>query len=1101
MSQSKTLRTRFFITALLALSFDAAWAYQFFQVNNGGVFTPVKWQSPPVNFAVDNGPTNILAEIQGAVDEWNNVSTAKNVLGALTLAVDGSGNPVDFTGANFGTAWGSLTADGRQEVILDEDGTAFAAVGLDPASVNGFGPSRREVVDGKGSITDAYLLLNGTRDDFDRRSTDVHELGHIQGLAHSSVGMFNSNSPPGEALEPININSVPTMHPFSSGTGTARQTVEADDIAGISELYPEDSFFSSLGSLSGKVTRCEDGKAVKGVNVRAVSASDSNLQVSRYTSYDNNPDGRYTISGLPPGDYHLIIEPMGTNGFTKGRMAIISDMDTDVPTEYRNPPDEDDCTEDLPDTPVNSSVAAGTTTIDQDLKVGGVKIAFVVDDTGSMGEEIDAVRQILTNAVSFLSSAAASFPTTAVVTFKDDVTHRISSSDPAKVQAVIDSLTASGGGDCPESSNAALLASGRLMTKNGKALLFTDADSRPDGPSRAAVESLYLSKSMTISTLLSGSCTESLSAAASPMKAVFPATFGGDSSNFDEYPPEPTLGFEGAVRTFSEFTDVTNGIFAPLQGINSGDPVERQRYINTGTNLAISGVLPSVTLVTSPVDGPQGTTLNIEIFGANTNWLDTSTVTFSGTDIQVNSVHAASATRLNANITIAPGAPPGFRDVTVKTNLSGAVETATGIGAFNVVAAPTSPTIVDVSPSTGFPGQTLDVAITGGATNFVNGTSTADFGSEITVNSVSVSSPTQAVANITIANDAVIGLRDVSVTTDAEFAGESVEGPFRVASAEAAIPIVAGIRPTQVFTGDTASLTITGENTHFGAGSVVSFEGSGITVNSVAANSPTELVANIAVAPDAALGFRDVTVDTESESAVGLDRLLISSRVPLTLVDPPALRAGASGAVVKLVAEGAHFATDSAVDFGDPAITVNSVTLVSPTELQVSVSLPNAVALGARDILVNTASVNEQAALADGLLIDEGCFGLAPTIKGTDGNDKRLKGTKGDDVILGLGGNDRIFGRGGNDRICAGDGDDRIMAEAGDDQVDAGAGADFVDGGGGSDLLLGGEGDDLIKGKGKNDILDGGPGTDKLVGGPGKSDQCLNGEKVRSCEK
>lgn len=1091
------------ITALLVLSSNPASAYQFFQVNNGGVFTPVKWQTLPVSFTVDNGPTNILSEIQDATDTWNNVATAQDVVGTLTLAVDGSANPIDFTGANFGTAWGSLTADGKQEVIFDEDGTAFAAVGLDPASVNGFGPSRREVVGGNGSITDAYLLLNGTRTDFDRRSTEVHELGHIQGLAHSSVGMFNSVAPPSEALQPIAIGSVPTMHPFSSGTGTARQTLEQDDIAGFSELYPDASFFTTLGGLEGKVIRCEDDKPVKGVNVRAVSIADPNLQVSRYTSYDNNPDGRYVISGLPAGDYNLIIEPMGSNGFTAGRMAIVSDVDTDFPTEYRNPPDEDGCTEDLPDTPVISSASAGTTTINQDLKVGGVQLAFVVDDTGSMSEEIDAVRQILTNAVSILSSSGTPFPSTALVTFKDDVTNRIVSKDPLKIQAVVDTLFASGGGDCPESSNSALLAAGRLMANSGEALLFTDADSRSDGPDRAAVENLYLSKSMTISTLLSGSCSEVLSVVGpgSTSRAASPVKFGGNSSNFDEFLPPPTLGLEGAIRTYSEFADVTNGIFSPIQGINLGNETEKQRYINTGTNLAVSGVLPTVTLVTSPINGPRGTTLDIEITGANTNWLDASTLSFSGAGITVNSVDATLATRLNANITIAPDAALGFRDVTVTTVFGGTTETAIGTGAFNVIEVSAFPTIIDVSPSIGLPGQSMDVTISGGATNFVNGTSSADFGDGITINSLSVSSPTQAVANITIASDAVIGLRDVSVITDAEFASESVEGPFRVASAEAAIPLVTGAQPSQVFTGDTVDLTITGTNTHFSGSSIISFEGTGITVNSVTANSPTELVVNITVASDAAIGFRDIIVDTESESAVGLDRLLIGARVPLTEVDPPTLLAGASGAVIKLVASEAHFASDSMVDFGDPDIMVNSVVLVSPTELMVSISMPNSITLGARDIKVDTPSVSEQAFLADGLLIDEGCFGLAPTLSGTEGDDKKLNGTSGDDVILGFGGNDKIKGRGGNDRICSGDGNDKILAGAGDDQIDAGNGSDVVDGGKGADLLLGGEGDDTIKGKANNDILDGGPGTDKLFGGPGKNDQCLNGETVRSCEK
>ena len=73
-------------------------------------------------------------------------------------------------------------------MIFDEDGSALTALGLAPASVNGYGPSRERVVGGVTVIDDLYLIVNGTRTNFDRQATDVHELGHTLGLAHSSVG-------------------------------------------------------------------------------------------------------------------------------------------------------------------------------------------------------------------------------------------------------------------------------------------------------------------------------------------------------------------------------------------------------------------------------------------------------------------------------------------------------------------------------------------------------------------------------------------------------------------------------------------------------------------------------------------------------------------------------------------------------------------------------------------------------------------------------------------------------------------------------------------------------------------------------------------------
>jgi Ca2+-binding RTX toxin-like protein len=84
------------------------------------------------------------------------------------------------------------------------------------------------------------------------------------------------------------------------------------------------------------------------------------------------------------------------------------------------------------------------------------------------------------------------------------------------------------------------------------------------------------------------------------------------------------------------------------------------------------------------------------------------------------------------------------------------------------------------------------------------------------------------------------------------------------------------------------------------------------------------------------------------------------------------------------------------------------------------------------------------------------CGDNAPTpagyslVKGTAGNDNLIGGS-GKQIIKGLGGNDRISDLSGDDIICGGPGDDTLS------------------GGGGNDLLLGGTG---------NDSLDGSSGTD-----------------------
>jgi len=83
------------------------------------------------------------------------------------------------------------------------------------------------------------------------------------------------------------------------------------------------------------------------------------------------------------------------------------------------------------------------------------------------------------------------------------------------------------------------------------------------------------------------------------------------------------------------------------------------------------------------------------------------------------------------------------------------------------------------------------------------------------------------------------------------------------------------------------------------------------------------------------------------------------------------------------------------------------------------------------------------------------CFGAAPTIVGTAGDDT-LNGTSGNDVILGLGGNDTIDGLQGDDKICGGDGNDHLYGGSGADSLAGGNGSDLVDGGAGKDVVKGG---------------------------------------------
>ena len=89
------------------------------------------------------------------------------------------------------------------------------------------------------------------------------------------------------------------------------------------------------------------------------------------------------------------------------------------------------------------------------------------------------------------------------------------------------------------------------------------------------------------------------------------------------------------------------------------------------------------------------------------------------------------------------------------------------------------------------------------------------------------------------------------------------------------------------------------------------------------------------------------------------------------------------------------------------------------------------------------------------------CFGLTPTITGTQGADV-LNGTAGNDVIAAGAGNDQVNGLAGDDVLCGGPGNDTIQGGDGNDRISEVDGAvDRIDCGPGVDVVFA-DGEDAI---------------------------------------
>ena len=252
---------------------------------------------------------------------------------------------------------------------------------------------------------------------------------------------------------------------------------------------------------------------------------------------------------------------------------------------------------------------------------------------------------------------------------------------------------------------------------------------------------------------------------------------------------------------------------------------------------------PTVTSV-NPNSGNQGETIeNIIITGAN--FTDAKAVSF-GANININDFTVNSNTQVTTNITIAIGAIPGARDVSVTTPKG----TGTLADGFRVISG--APVVTSVNPDSGKQGETIENVIITGAN--LTGATAVSFGANININDFTVNSNNQVTTNITIAIGAIPGARDVSVTTP-KGTGMLDDG-FRVISVA---PIVERVDPDSGKRKQTLDVIITGSN--FTGDAEVSF-GEDIKVNSVTFDDITQVTANITIAVNAKLGARDVSVTT-----------------------------------------------------------------------------------------------------------------------------------------------------------------------------------------------------------------------------------------------
>lgn len=338
-----------------------------------------------------------------------------------------------------------------------------------------------------------------------------------------------------------------------------------------------------------------------------------------------------------------------------------------------------------------------------------------------------------------------------------------------------------------------------------------------------------------------------------PLGGLFTTTWSMVSG-----PAAVTFGNSNAAVTTASFT--TAGVY-DLRLTANDSLLSNTSDVRVTVNPAATPVL---TLV-SPNTGQQGQqNETVNLTGQFTNWVQGTTTASFGPGITVANLTINSATTATAKLNIDPAAATGARNVTMTTG----VELATATNGFTVTAAATI--TIAVSPGTGQQGQqNLNVTITGTGTHFVQGTTTANFGANVSVGGaasgtsgpVIVGSPTSATAVISVDNVAAIGSRNVSVQTGAEQA--TLSNGFSVT---AGTPVLLSASPKSELQGATNQLVnLTGMFTHWAQGVSVANFGAGITVNSLTVSSSTTATASITVSGSATVGLRNVIVTTTPE--------------------------------------------------------------------------------------------------------------------------------------------------------------------------------------------------------------------------------------------
>lgn len=242
------------------------------QLSNNTVYYFISDQGPNV-FVPGDSFTAVISELQLAAQSWNNIpsSQIKLAYGGLEDAATQQSTPgIDVIFSDNNIAPG---------ILAQTKVTTYANVSFINSSTP-FLPILRSQVQFRKNLTVTSPQQASFYDS--SFTTMTHEFGHALGLQHTLTSAC--------------------MSTYITRSTTKSMPIAADDIAGISLLYPTPGYLATTGSISGRVTL--NGSGVNLASVVAISPV-TGVAISNLT----NPDGTYRIDAIPPGpigNYYLV---------------------------------------------------------------------------------------------------------------------------------------------------------------------------------------------------------------------------------------------------------------------------------------------------------------------------------------------------------------------------------------------------------------------------------------------------------------------------------------------------------------------------------------------------------------------------------------------------------------------------------------------------------------------------------------------------------------------------------------------------------------------------------------------------------------------------